>query len=108
MVFKGDINYPKENCSCVVPHEESEKFKYERIWRQSDKYIDDSEGVATLTLDDLNPVLTRMVDDDGEQQETLLHNEVCLLSGWHKVTSCFIISNLHSILIKESSIELLS
>ena len=71
------------------------------------KYIDDSEGVATLTLDDLNPVLT-MVDDDGEQQETLLHNEVCLLSGWHKVTSCFIISNLHSILIKESSIELLS
>lgn len=44
------------------------------------KYIDDSEGVATLTLDDLNPVLT-MVDDDGEQQETLLHNEVCLLSG---------------------------
>ena len=72
------------------------------------KYIDDSEGVATLTLDDLNPVLTRMVDDDREQQETLLHNEVCLLSGWHKVTSCFIISNLHSILIKESSIELLS
>ena len=49
-----------------------------------------------------------MVDDDREQQETLLHNEVCLLSGWHKVTSCFIISNLHSILIKESSIELLS
>lgn len=49
-----------------------------------------------------------MVDDDGEQQETLLHSVVCLLSGWHKVTSCFIISKLHCILIKESSIELLS
>lgn len=43
--------------------------------------IDDYEGVATLTLDDLNSVRTRMVDNRGKQQVTLLNSEVCFPSG---------------------------
>lgn len=43
--------------------------------------IDDYEVVATLTLDDLNSVRTRMVDNRGKQQVTLLNSEVCFPCG---------------------------
>ena len=60
--------------------------------------IDDSEVVATLTLDDLNSVRTRMVDNSGKEQVTLLNSEVCFPCGWHEVTLSLIISKLHCIL----------